>query len=121
MTQVYDGHLAAVGLTLSQYSLLANLVRRSPPTIHQLGRVMGMDRTTVSRNLKPLVERGLVSIETGADRRSKIVGVTQQGREQWNQAKTLWRAAQDEIEARLGDGQVAELHRLLDWGFERLE
>jgi DNA-binding MarR family transcriptional regulator len=120
MTQIYDAHLAPSGLTLTQYSLLANLVRRDPPTVHVLAEVMGMDRTTLTRNLKPLLTRGLLVFTPGTDRRSKCIQVTPEGQSVWAQAKTLWRLAQDEINSRLGDGDVAELHRRLDEGFERL-
>lgn len=120
MTQIYDSHLAPVGLTLTQYSLLANLVRRVPPSVHELAEVMGMDRTTVTRNLKPLIARGLLHLTPGADRRSKCVAVTQEGQDVWLQAKTFWRAAQTAIETRLGGETVAELHQVLDDSFDRL-
>lgn len=120
MTQIYDSHLAPVGLTLTQYSLLANLVRRAPPSVHQLAEVMGMDRTTVTRNLKPLIARGLLTLIPGADRRSKCVAVTQDGQDVWSQAKAFWRAAQTEIETRLGGETVAGLHQVLDVSFDRL-
>ncbi len=119
-TQIYDLRLAAVGLTLTQYSLLANLVRREPPSVHELAALMGMDRTTVTRNLKPLLARGLLVLATGPDRRSKYVAVPEAGRALWAEAKPLWRLAQDEIQARLGAGDLADLHRLLDESFEKL-
>ncbi|HVI52109.1 MAG TPA: MarR family winged helix-turn-helix transcriptional regulator [Candidatus Sulfotelmatobacter sp.] len=121
MTQIYDAHLAAVGLTLTQYSLLAHLARMEPPTVHALAGVMGMDRTTLSRNLKPLLARALLIQKTGEDRRSRLIAVTEAGRDLWTRAKPLWRAAQNEIRQRLGDQDTAELHRLLDDTFSRLE
>jgi DNA-binding MarR family transcriptional regulator len=121
MTQIYDAHLAAVGLTLTQYSLLAHLVRIEPPSIHGLADIMGMDRTTLSRNLKPLLARELVMQKTCADRRSRRIALTETGEALWGQAKPLWRAAQNEIQQRLGDHDTAELHRLLDDTFARLE
>lgn len=120
MTQVYDAHLAPIGLTLTQYSLLANLVRRGPPSLHELAGIMGMDRTTLTRSLKPLATRGLLTVKPGQDRRSKEVQLTAAGTALWEQARPLWRAAQAEIERRLGATAVAELHRSLDQGFERL-
>ncbi len=120
MTQVYDRHLAQVELTLTQYSLLANLVRREPPSVHALAALMGMDRTTVTRNLKPLLARGLLTLEAGADRRSRQVAVSPAGQALWERAKPLWRAAQTEIESRLGREDTADLHRLLDQSFARL-
>lgn len=120
MTQIYDNHLAPSGLTLTQFSLLANVVRRDPPTMQELARAMGMDRTTVTRNLKPLLSRGLLAIVPGNDRRIKCVAITESGREMWREARILWCAAQNEIEVRLGEQEVAELHRQLDDSFARL-
>jgi len=121
MTQIYDAHLAAVGLTLTQYSLLAHLVRIEPPSIHGLADIMGMDRTTLSRNLKPLLARELVVQKTCSDRRSRRIALSEAGEALWAQAKPLWRAAQNEIQQRLGEQDTAELHRLLDDTFARLE
>lgn len=120
MTQIYDAHLAPLGLTLTQYSLLAHLAAMAPPTIHGLADVMGMDRTTLTRNLKPLQARALVARTTGDDRRSRLVALTGTGRELWLEAKPLWRAAQNEIRSRLGDDDTAELHRRLDRAFDQL-
>jgi len=121
MTQIYDAHLAAVGLTLTQYSLLAHLIRIEPPSIHGLADIMGMDRTTLSRNLKPLLARELVVQKTCSDRRSRRIALSGAGEALWAEAKPLWRAAQDEIQQRLGEQDTAELHRLLDDTFARLE
>jgi DNA-binding MarR family transcriptional regulator len=120
MTQIYDQYLAPSGLTLTQYSLLANLVRRVPPSVHELAEVMGMDRTTVTRNLKPLLARGLLGLVPGCDRRSKLVAVTEDGQRTWGEARVLWRVAQSEINRRLGDIETAELHRMLDQSFDKL-
>ncbi len=120
MTQLYDAHLAPAGLTLPQYSLLANLERRQRPSMHELAEVMGMDRTTLSRNLQPLRARSLVEAVAGADRRSKSLALTAAGRALWAEARPLWLAAQAEITARLGAPMVAELHQLLDASFDKL-
>jgi len=121
MTQIYDAHLTPVGLTLTQYSLLSNLRRQKTlPTVHELAEIMGMDRTTVTRNLKPLMERGLLAFSPGADRRSKCVSLTLAGQKTWELAKPLWQEAQAEIQARLGDIETATLHRLLDEAFGRI-
>ena len=120
VTQIYDAHLLKAGLTLTQYSLLANLVRSPTPSIQQLAETMGMDRTTVTRDLNPLKGRRLVELVPGEDRRSKLVRLTGDGRSAWDAAKGLWRAAQDDVEAKLGLSTVAELHRLLDVSFEAL-
>ncbi|HWE75330.1 MAG TPA: MarR family winged helix-turn-helix transcriptional regulator, partial [Stellaceae bacterium] len=46
ITQLYDRHMAATGLTTSQYSILAKLSRLGPLSINALAAQMLMDRTT---------------------------------------------------------------------------
>ena len=122
MTQIYDAALAAVDLTLTQYSLLSALVRQpTPPTMQELADLMGMERTSLSRTLKPMIERGFLRIEIGADRRSKQIIVTDTGQAQREAARPVWRAAQDQIQERLGKTRTADLHKLLDQCFERLD
>jgi DNA-binding MarR family transcriptional regulator len=120
MTRIYDMHLLPVGLTLNQYSVLSNLVRSGPPSVNGMAEILGMDRTTLTRTLKPLITAKLLVLQVGDDRRSKRIALTDQGRATWDRAKPLWRAAQDEIEAKLGPDQVKTLHELLDTSFETL-
>ncbi len=120
MTRIYDTHLLPVGLTLNQYSVLSNLMRCGPPTVNEMAEILGMDRTTLTRSLKPLITARLLALETGDDRRSKRIALTDQGRATWERAKPLWRAAQDEIEGKLGPAQVKALHELLDTSFTTL-
>lgn len=120
MTRIYDAHLQADGLTLTQYSLLSNLARCGPPSIHELAALMGMDRTSLTRTLVPLESRGMLLVERGEDRRSKVVRLTPEGRRARLMAEGHWRAAQDEVENRLGAAELAGLHRSLDHAFERL-
>ncbi|UCH74682.1 MAG: hypothetical protein JSU82_02160, partial [Rhodospirillales bacterium] len=66
---------------------------------------MAMDRTTLTRNLKPLEEAGLIRIEAGADRRVRRVIVTADGEHALSRAIPMWRKAQTRMIDRLGDEQ----------------
>ncbi len=122
VTRIYDEHLAPSGLTLTQYSLISTLalLPGGPPTVQELAEILSMDRTTLTRTLKPLIAAHLITLTTGADRRSKSVALTQAGRAAFALAKPLWRQAQDEMLMRLGPGRVADLHRLLDNSYATL-
>ncbi|HEY1721645.1 MAG TPA: MarR family winged helix-turn-helix transcriptional regulator [Magnetospirillaceae bacterium] len=120
VTRIYDTHLLPVSLTLSQYSILSNLMRGGPPSVNGMAELLGMDRTTLTRTLKPLIAAKLLALETGDDRRSKRIALTAQGRDTWERAVPLWRAAQAEIESKLGTAQVKMLHDLLDTSFTTL-
>jgi DNA-binding MarR family transcriptional regulator len=120
MTQHYDARLAPAGLRLTQYSLLANL-RAGPLTMSALADRMEMDRTTLTRNLKPLTDAGFVAVAPGADARSRVVSVTGRGRDAWTAAREFWRQAQDEVNRALGADQIAVLHATLDESLARLK
>ncbi len=121
ITQHYDTRLAPTGLRVTQYSLLAHLVRVGPTTMSALARLVEMDRTTLTRNLKPLADAGLVEIVPGADARSRVVSATARGRGAWSNAREPWRQAQDEVNRALGGEQVAALHVTLDESLARLK
>ena len=121
ITQHYDTRLAPAGLRVTQYSLLAHLVHGGPTTMSALARLMEMDRTTLTRSLKPLADAGFVEIEPGADARSRIVSVTARGRAARSNARELWRRAQDEIDRALGFEQVTALHAALEGSLARLK
>jgi DNA-binding MarR family transcriptional regulator len=115
VTQLYDQALAPSGLTVTQYSLLAHALRNdAAPTLSELAQQLFTDRTTLTRNLKPLADAGLVKVGDGADARSKAVLVTAKGRGALRAARPLWQEAQARLRARAGDRRLAALHGLID-------
>ncbi|PWF48389.1 MarR family transcriptional regulator [Massilia glaciei] len=119
MSRVYDQHLAAVGLKTTQYSLLANVARAALP-VAELADILATERTTLTRNLKPLIEAGWVTLNPGADGRVRMVTITPAGLAKVKSAKVAWRAAQDETERLLGRDAVRALHHQLDATLTRL-
>lgn len=113
LTRIYDAHLAAQAIKVTQYSLLANAAR-GERTLSEFAVELEMDRSTLSRNLAPLVAQGWVSIAVGADPRSRSISVTAAGRRKLKAALPLWRKAQCEVEAVLGTASVGELHREIE-------
>jgi DNA-binding MarR family transcriptional regulator len=113
VTRIYDAHLAAQAIKVTQYSLLANAAR-GERSVSEFAAELEMDRSTLSRNLAPLAAQGWVSISIGADPRSRRIGVTAAGRRKLKAALPLWRKAQCEVEAMLGAADVGELHRKIE-------
>jgi DNA-binding MarR family transcriptional regulator len=94
ITQIYDAAFAPIGLKGNQFTLLAAISKMGEPTITRLGEGLVTDRTTLTRNLGPLERAGLVRVEVGADRRSRVVTVTPRGSERLARAYPLWKRAQ---------------------------
>ncbi|MES2297780.1 MAG: MarR family winged helix-turn-helix transcriptional regulator [Pseudomonadota bacterium] len=113
VSRLYDQHMAKVGLKTTQYSMLKNVARASLP-VAELAARLATERTTVTRNLKPLIEAGWVVLAAGADSRQRIVTITPSGRAKVRHARQAWRAAQDQLEHSLGLPSVRALHAQLD-------
>ncbi|MQR00894.1 MarR family winged helix-turn-helix transcriptional regulator [Glaciimonas soli] len=119
MTSIYDRHLAADALTISQYSLLARIGRYGAIGVIPLAAKMGMDRSTMSRTLKPLISAGWIEmvdlpIEMLTDKRSFGVELSANGEKKWKAAFPSWRKAQNQINKILGEKLHQDLVALVD-------
>lgn len=115
VTQAYDAALAPSGLTVTQFALLAALYRLGPTAVGALAREMVMDRTTLTRNLRPLEARGLiVAVPGDDDKRRRVLALTDAGDEAFATALPLWRAEQARMRARLGPYHATRLLAELD-------
>lgn len=121
-TGLYARHLAQIGLGLPQHAVIgmaAAFEKRNgrPATISELAQALDLDRTTLTRNLKPVVAAGLLAVGpagrgSGLGGRAKAVRATREGRQLYRAGIALWRQAQDELRTALGDeytGLVAGL------------
>lgn len=116
----YDAELARAGLKGTQYSLLSHVVKLGPLQPQALARQMGLDASTLTRNLRPLIEMGWVSQGPGDDARSRIIIATPSGRAKHAEAHRYWKRAQLALNDRLGTATVVALHSLIDDGLARL-
>ena len=113
VTQFYDEQLKSCGITIAQLSLLLRLQETDALTISQLAQSMRIDRTTLNRNMKPLLENGLITLQQGKDSRTKLVSLTVQGRKTATQGWACWEKAQELLSAYLGKEDTAKLTALL--------
>ncbi|MFC5576638.1 MarR family winged helix-turn-helix transcriptional regulator [Lysobacter niabensis] len=120
MSQRYDRELAPAGLNINQYSILRR-ASREPRAIGELARELGMDRTTLTRDIKPLAAAGWVDLVPGSDARQRRVAVTSAGKAVIAAAQPLWRKAQEAIETTLGPEGIGALHGHLDHAMQQLE
>lgn len=114
ITQIYDRFMKDSGLASTQFSLLVVLGQAGEITITRLAELLVMDRTTLSRNLRPLEREGLIRVVPGPDRRSRALALTDQGRDRLAKALALWEQAQAHMAERLGPERWQGLKETLD-------
>jgi DNA-binding MarR family transcriptional regulator len=113
VTRFYDRVLEPSGLRTTQFSILASLHRSGPMTINNVAEALVLDRTTLGRNILPLLRDGLVAASRRSeDRRSKSVQVTRTGGARLKMALRLWTEAQTRLEAAFGPPRLSALRAL---------
>jgi DNA-binding MarR family transcriptional regulator len=112
--RLYDAALVPLGLTIGQFSLLTQ-IRNSPGlTLSELAERNVMDASTISRLVRPLIQRQLIeSLVDPDDRRTRKVRLTPDGADLQARGVPLWRAAQASLERAIGTGPNTELRTLL--------
>jgi DNA-binding MarR family transcriptional regulator len=120
LTQIYDHALEPTGLTSNQAAILAYLygATNSPSSGLSIGAIaewLGMDPSTLNRNLKPLAARGLVrNVPDPRDGRVRIVRITESGERSLIKAVPYWHKAQAQLEKAVGSQTATTLNELLD-------
>ena len=120
VTQIYGRHLAPSGLKISQFSLLGFVTAEGPVSIGRLSDLLTTDRTTLTRNLRPLLAAGLIERATSGDKRRHELVATAAGRALLKRALPLWAAAEHEVRAAMGAKLTADLHGAIDRSMEKL-
>jgi len=113
VTQFYEKALEPSGLKVTQYSLLRNLELMESVSMSVLAKIMRIDRTTLNRNLKPLMKAGLIKVHSGEDSRSRQVMLIEAGKEALVNALSLWDEAQASLEEYLGEAELNSFEKSL--------
>lgn len=109
VTQLYDEILQPSGLLATQFTPLVAISIAGSTTITHLAEELVMDRTTLTRNLKPLERQGLIEIASGQDQRTRVVTLTTKGCEALALAIPLWEQAQASVVEGLGQNRWSTL------------
>ena len=102
VTRTYDDVLRPTGLRATQLSVLAAVGIDGAMSIAALANFLGMDRSTLTRNLRPLEKEGLVTLGAEGWRRSRTLEITRKGRSRLRAALPLWETAQQLLMRKLG-------------------
>lgn len=114
ITQLYDQTLAGTGLRVTQVTLLVAVERAKGAPAGKLAEFLGMDKTTLSRNLAPLRRAKLVELRAGDDRRTRSLALTAKGIAALARAVPLWQKAQRSVIQQVGGEGWATLRRDLE-------
>ncbi len=113
ITQLFDEILKPSGLQITQFAVLVGVFTLDSPTINQLAKGLVMDRTTLTRGLKPLESEGLIKIISGEDKRTHFVKMTPKGKLALEKTLPYWEKARTVVLEKFGqkhlDGLLKDL------------
>ena len=109
VTQVYDAALSPVGIRATQFTLLATLAITGEVALTRLAEELVMDRTTLTRNLKPLIARCLVRVEKARDQRVRHIRLSDDGMQLFQLARPRWGKIQAQLMERLGPARMVSV------------
>lgn len=113
ITRMYNYALRATGLELTQFTLLMALSITGETTQGQLGNILALDSTSLTRMLKPLTKRGWITVKAGKDRRQKLFRLAPSGRDKFEESRQHWQRAQKRLQQALGEPGWSQLGPLL--------
>lgn len=120
VTRYYDDAMRPLGITTSQYTLLAQLALRDGITAVEIGHDLDIEKSTLSRNLKRLLSLGHIVMDPPAGRRGRGLHLTEQGQRTLEEAYPMWQETQRSAMAVLGedcshllDGVLSKAERLV--------
>ena len=103
ITQSYEEALRPLGLRATQFTILQVLSRTGELCQGDLGQILAMDSTTLTRTLRIMSREGWIAERRGKDRRERLLCLAKAGRSQFNRALSSWERAQAHLQRQLGD------------------
>ena len=114
ITQLYAERMRAFELTVPQFSLLIAVALHGDAGLAELAKGLATDRTTLTRNVKPLIKSGLIRQVPGANNRIRAHELTPQGAKTLREALPVWQEIQRDIMARIGADRFEVLRSFAD-------
>ena len=109
ITQLYDQELRPLRLRATQFTILQVLSRVGEVSQGELGQILAMDGTTLTRTLEIMDRHGWISKRRGKDRRERLLGLAKAGQERFQRAIPAWEKAQAQLRHRLGSKRWHDL------------
>jgi DNA-binding MarR family transcriptional regulator len=112
LTQLYEEALRPTGLRATQFTVLQALSLAGEVTQGELGQILGMDSTTLTRTLTIMNRGGWIAKQRGQDRREWRLELSRAGEAQFKHALPHWEKAQTRLRRKLGDDLSDNLMKL---------
>jgi DNA-binding MarR family transcriptional regulator len=110
---MYNQELRPAGLELTQFTLLMALNLTGEITQGDLGKLLALDTTSLTRMLRLLTKRGWIGVQAGDDRRQRLLRLTLSGRQKLEQSQPHWERAQRRLQRGLGEQNWTQMGGLL--------
>ncbi len=111
VTAHYERHFRGSGLRGTQFTILSHLAQTGPLPMTQLARLLGVERTTLTRNLSPLAEKSFISFTDAPDARVRKVAITRRGESILAKTLPRWIAAEASVHQILKELQLPGVPR----------
>ena len=109
VSQLYDHKMRASGLKGTQFTLLQALSIAGDIAQGELGEILGLDSTTLTRTLALLRKKRWVQAKAGEDRRQLRLSLTAEGKARYLNALPHWQSAQKELRKALGEAGLKQI------------
>jgi DNA-binding MarR family transcriptional regulator len=115
LTQLYEEALRPFGLRATQFTILQVLSRAGEVSQGQLGEILALDSTTLTRTLEIMSRHGWIADRRGEDRRERRLRLAKAGEAQLKRALPVWEKVQSRLRRRLGEQDWKNLLHLTDY------
>lgn len=109
LSAMYDDAFRPLGMKGTQFILLNAVKNANDDSLTEIALSLGMDRTTLTRNLKPLQREGWIELGKGKERGGKKVHLTAEGENLWRRGFAIWDRMQLTLEKQLGTEKLHDL------------
>ena len=103
LTQLYENALRPLGLRATQFTILQALSLAGEVTQSQLGGILAMDSTTLTRTLRIMDREGWIAERRGQDQRERRLRLSKAGETQFKRALPAWEKVQSQLRRQLGE------------------
>lgn len=109
VTQLYEEAMRPAGISGPQFTLLQALTLAPEISQKELGEILGIDSTTLTRTLALMRKSGWLNAQPASDRRALRLGLSKAGKREYERALPYWQSAQKRLKRALGESGWNEL------------